>query len=808
MAFNPKTFIVLCGLALPCWLAAGPTGCGGDDVTPSDGADTDVLETEGGGDVPGDEGRDETASEGDVPPVDEDGDGYPVGEDCDDTNFEVNPGATELCNGIDDDCDTETDEEGAAEAPIWYADADGDTFGDPESTRQACTAPTGYVEDHTDCDDGDEEVNPDAVEVCNSTDDNCDTVVDESTATDARSYYPDVDADTFGDAAGTATPACPGLQPTGYIEDHTDCDDDDSLVNPTAAEQCNGIDDNCDGITDDDGTEAVDYYLDSDGDGFGAGTATHACPGWEPADYVANSSDCDDTDPTRYPGALDEPDTLNTDTDCDGIDGAAGHSIFLSAGAGADSNDGRATPDGLGGLVIHPVRTLAHALVLASATGDGYCDGTCDVLVATGTYDVGAAPVDLIQGVDIHGGYVGAGWNHTGLVEATLITGSSGTAVLRASGLTEDTVVSFLRVQGATMTTPGESSTAMLVQNTPTIDRLQLRYVEIVAGRGGPGANGAAGGVVACAECQGGAGGVGWIRGDYCECDSAGKGGFAGAATAADGFTCPSPGAGGTIGNGANCSPSGSCSCNTAGMGNPGQRGGHGVSASPGGAPAGDTLGRFTGSAWSADPGGNGRDGSRGAGGGGGGTGGTDRRQTPCPAARVCGGAGGAGGSGGCGGVHGTGGGAGGASLGLVLIASQVTLDHMTVFLGRGGDGGSGGGGGNGAVGSIVPADGLLGYENNSGGCTYRGGTGGTGGLGGFGGGGSGGAGGNGGPSVAIALVGLTAQLNGTAPAYNYAGALGGFGGTYGLGGLRGDGERAAMGTAGFPGVIRDSQRF
>lgn len=64
---------------------------------------------------------------------DNDGDGYPAAEDCDDTNPDVYPGATETCDGVDQDCDGEIDE-GATS--IWYGDDDGDGFGNEGVTAE------------------------------------------------------------------------------------------------------------------------------------------------------------------------------------------------------------------------------------------------------------------------------------------------------------------------------------------------------------------------------------------------------------------------------------------------------------------------------------------------------------------------------------------------------------------------------------------------------------------------------------------------------------------------------------------------
>ncbi|HCH64176.1 MAG TPA: hypothetical protein DFR83_15335, partial [Deltaproteobacteria bacterium] len=111
-----------------------------------------------------------------------------TGGDCDDTAARVNPGVSESCNDIDDDCDGDTDEGDAADASTWYADTDTDSFGDPDVSTTACEQPSGYVSDSTDCDDGDVAVNPDATEVCNDIDDDCNDGIDEGDAADASTW--------------------------------------------------------------------------------------------------------------------------------------------------------------------------------------------------------------------------------------------------------------------------------------------------------------------------------------------------------------------------------------------------------------------------------------------------------------------------------------------------------------------------------------------------------------------------------------------------------------------------------------------
>ncbi len=100
-----------------------------------------------------------------------------VGGDCDDEDSEVYPGATEICDGIDNNCDGQVDEGLTTD---YFQDADGDGYGDAASVIAACSAPAGYVSDNTDCNDSDTAINPGANEICNDgLDNNCDGYVDE-----------------------------------------------------------------------------------------------------------------------------------------------------------------------------------------------------------------------------------------------------------------------------------------------------------------------------------------------------------------------------------------------------------------------------------------------------------------------------------------------------------------------------------------------------------------------------------------------------------------------------------------------------
>jgi hypothetical protein len=272
--------------------------------------------------------------------IDDDGDGFTEDEgDCDDTDDDVNPDAPEIYNGVDDDCDGDVDEgtdgfdddgdgwtdiagdcddedpathPGAEEIPDGLDndcdgdidegtdafDDDGDCFCEDMpcngTIADDCTSLLG-----ADCDDDDAYIHPDAPEVCDDIDNDCDGAVDSD------------DPDTDGDE-------------DGWTICDNDCDDTDPAIHPYTSELCDGFDNNCDGVVDGaDATGAVNWYEDLDGDGYGnRDSIIRHCD--EPAGYVSDDDDCDDTATEIHPSADEYCD--GRDNDCDGFTDEAGSS--------------------------------------------------------------------------------------------------------------------------------------------------------------------------------------------------------------------------------------------------------------------------------------------------------------------------------------------------------------------------------------------------------------------------------------------------------------------------------------------------
>ena len=382
---------------------------------------------------------------GETVPTDADSDGYDETEDCDDANSVVNPGADEICDGIDNNCDGVVDE-GVTDP--FYADADGDGFGDPESITESCETPDGHVATGTDCDDTSADNFPGAPERCDEVDNDCDGEVDEGVTTtwyadgdgdghgDARSsiescdpeqgyvdsaddcddtesaafpgnpevcdevdnncdgtadegvtttYYEDFDVDSYG-ISDVTTESCD--LPTGYAEASGDCDDAESAINPDAAEVCDSVDNNCDGTIDEDtALDAMTLYADDDADGYGdAADTVMSCVSL--SGYLTDATDCDDTDSAINPDEL-EAWYDGIDADCDGLsdyDADLDGDDALDYGGGDCDDEDASVYEGEG---CRPEADCTHpsTTTLASSDPSGVSDilfdDDCSALVST-----------------------------------------------------------------------------------------------------------------------------------------------------------------------------------------------------------------------------------------------------------------------------------------------------------------------------------------------------------------------------------------------------------------------------------------
>ncbi len=270
-----------------------------------------------------------------------------IAGDCDDGDAAINPAASEACNGLDDDCDGVVD--GGFEVAWFYADRDGDGYGDEVSPYDvdgdgagdavcAQASLPGWTTVAGDCDDGAASVHPGATERCDAydLDEDCDGLADDAdgSATGQASWFWDDDGDGYGSSASVA--ACD--QPYGAVANSDDCDDGAASVHPGATERCDAydVDEDCDGLADDADSSASGkstWHRDADGDGYGSATTTSACD--QPTGWVSNSSDCDDGCASCHPGAS-ELRSDGGDNDCDGVVDECGHSLSSCTANSAD----------------------------------------------------------------------------------------------------------------------------------------------------------------------------------------------------------------------------------------------------------------------------------------------------------------------------------------------------------------------------------------------------------------------------------------------------------------------------------------
>jgi hypothetical protein len=230
--------------------------------------------------------------------------------DCNDADEEIFPGKTESCDGKDNNCNNLLDEADSEGCTLYYHDLDKDGWGNNAETKCLCSPKDFYTaKNGSDCDDTNPNVNTGKAEICNGWDDDCNGVIDDGTA-DCETYFFDADLDGYGDTGNSQCLCEAGQGYTTMLPG--DCDDNNQSVHPGAEDLCNGIDDDCNGSIDGDGSGGCSpYYLDSDNDGYGNSFKWQCLCGGEGQYTTTQGGDCNDDEKESNPGANEL---------CDGID--------------------------------------------------------------------------------------------------------------------------------------------------------------------------------------------------------------------------------------------------------------------------------------------------------------------------------------------------------------------------------------------------------------------------------------------------------------------------------------------------------
>ncbi|WP_367391080.1 HYR domain-containing protein [Lewinella sp. LCG006] len=385
--------------------------------------------------------------------------------DCDDANDAIHPNATEVCDGVDNNCNTLTDE---GVLLTFYLDADGDGFGESSNSQLACSAPMGFVADNTDCNDDDPLEKPDQV------------------------WYKDIDGDNYAETGAATITQC--TRPNGYKAGSElsattgDCNDNDATIHPgtiwyqdtdgdgysngATLMQCaqpNGYalaialtattgdcDDN-----DPDINPTTIWYKDTDGDGYSDGQTLVQCAqpvGYERAIYLTTiGGDCDDDNDNVYPGGTEICDNLdnNCDTQIDeGLNCCPATNILYVNDDAVGNNNGTSWTNAF--------TDLQDALALA-----GNCNNVTEIWVAEGTYKPTSGTdrnisFSMKNGVAIYGGFPDGG--NPGLNDrdwaayATILSGDIGTLnnnsdntrrIISNSGLNSSAVLDGFVIQDA-----------------------------------------------------------------------------------------------------------------------------------------------------------------------------------------------------------------------------------------------------------------------------------------------------------------------------------------------------------------------
>ncbi len=253
----------------------------------------------------------------------------------------------EVCgDNIDNDCNGLTDEPGAVNCTNWYQDNDGDGYGTgaPSTANCLCTNPgAGYSNNGGDCNDYNSSIHPGGVEICDNIDNNCNGQTDESGSKGCTFFYHDLDGDGWGNPNDGAC-LCKSKATSEWILQGGDCDDTPGTgakIHPGVDEVCDGVDNNCNGQTDEEGAIGCQlYYVDQDNDTYGVTTTGKCLCAASKTNTAGQPGDCDDSNGAINPGAQEICDGI--DNDCNGKidDGAADATCGAIAGGSSKCING------------------------------------------------------------------------------------------------------------------------------------------------------------------------------------------------------------------------------------------------------------------------------------------------------------------------------------------------------------------------------------------------------------------------------------------------------------------------------------